>query len=90
MTTREVAVIGDRFMRAEAFASALSQRAAAGGGGDGTRLALKIRTMELPWPDSPMTLSDPRFPEIREFMGEPDRIAEFIGDAEALVNHLAR
>ena len=88
MTTREVAVIGDRFMRAEAFATALSQRAAAGGD-DGTRLALKIRTMELPWPDSPMTLSDPRFPEIREFMGEPDRIANFIGDAEALVNHLA-
>ena len=85
MSARKVAVIGDRFMRAAAFAEALSDHAAS----DGSRVALDIRTLELPWPDSPMTLSDPRFPEIREFMGEPDDMAAFIGDAEALVNHLA-
>lgn len=84
MKAREVAVVGDRFMLPGVFAESLSRRAAENGGP-----ALNIRTLEQPWPDAPMTLSDPRFPQIREFMGEPDDIADFIGAAEVLVNHLA-
>lgn len=82
---RKIAVAGDRFMRPDFFSEALSRRAAESGG----NLTLDIRVLESPWPDAPMTLSDPRFPEIREFIGEPDEVADFIGDAEVLVNHLA-
>ncbi|MFO1075142.1 MAG: 2-hydroxyacid dehydrogenase [Geminicoccaceae bacterium] len=88
MSTREVAVIGDRFMLPSAFVEAL--RPVLGE-------AWRLRTLELPWPDEPVHHGyaqdgkplAPGLAGLREYMGEPDAIAEFIGDAELLVNHLA-
>ena len=45
MSPVQVAVVGDRFMRPQAFVDALSRL-------EGADLA--FRTMELPWPDEPM------------------------------------
>ena len=85
MSPRKIAVIGDNFMLPEAFEDAL-RRCADGRAGMGE---LHIRKLRQPWPESPIIFSDPRFPDIREFVGEPDEVAEFVGDAEVLVNHLA-
>ncbi|MDQ2694901.1 MAG: 2-hydroxyacid dehydrogenase [Pseudomonadota bacterium] len=81
----KVAVIGDHFMKPEVFAAALKQLPGAG---------LDIRTLELDWPDTPMVHGYAAgLPEalrgLREFLGEPDEIVAFIGDAEVLVTHLA-
>lgn len=82
MNERRVAVIGDRFMRAETFVEALGRVQAA---------KLACRTLELPWPDEPMEhgYSRPGMAGLKEYMGDPDQIVRFIGDAEILVNHLA-
>lgn len=82
MNQRAIAVIGDRFMRAEAFTEALAPVV-----GNGARL----RTLELAWPDVPMRHGyvDGGIPGLREYLGDPDEIVAFIGDAEILVNHLA-
>lgn len=88
MSTREIAVVGDRFMQPEAFVTALKPVL-----GEGWRL----RTLELPWPDEPMHHGyaqdgkplAPGLEGLREYMGEPDAIADFIGGAEVLVDHLA-
>ena len=88
MSMREIAVIGDRFMLPDAFAAALRPVLGAG---------WRLRTLELPWPDEPMhhgyirdgEVLAPGLAGLREFMGEPDAIVEFIGRAEVLVNHLA-
>ncbi len=78
----EIAIIGDRFMLPEAFATALRPVV-----GEGARL----RTLELPWPDEPMThgYADPGLAGLKEYQGDPDAMAEFIGDAPILVDHLA-
>jgi len=86
MSPREIAVVGDRFMLPEAFADALKPVL-----GEGWR----VRTLELPWPDEPMHHGyagghqAPGLEGLREYMGEPDAIAEFVGKAEVLVTHLA-
>ena len=82
MSARQVAVVGDRFMLPQAFVEALN-------GIDGADLA--IRTHQLAWPDEPMQGggSRPGLEGLKEFMGDPDEIAEFIGDAEILIDHLA-
>jgi D-3-phosphoglycerate dehydrogenase len=89
MSAREIAVVGDRFMLPEAFATALKPVL-----GEGWR----VRTLELPWPDEPMHHGyveaggkplAPGLEGLREYMGEPDAIAEFIGGAQVLVTHLA-
>lgn len=82
--TISIAVIGDRFMRPDFFRAALEAL-------EGSA-AFDIRTMELPWPDEPMHhgYKDGNALEgLKEYMGEPDRIASFIGDASILINHLA-
>ena len=81
MSQRTIAVIGDRFMRASAFTTAL----------DGVAAGAQVRTLELPWPDQPMRHGyvDGGIPGLREYMGDPDEIAAFVDDAEILVNHLA-
>jgi D-3-phosphoglycerate dehydrogenase len=81
MRERHVAVIGDRFMKPKAFTAALA--AAVGG--------LHVRTLELPWPDEPMRHGyvDGGLPGLKEYLGNPDDIVAFVGDAEILVNHLA-
>jgi D-3-phosphoglycerate dehydrogenase len=77
----ELAVIGDRFMRPEAFAEAL--RPVSGG--------RALRLLELPWPDEPMRHGyvGGDLMGLKEYMGDPDEIVRFIGEAEVLVNHLA-
>ncbi len=80
-----VAIIGDHFMRPSFFIDALEKI-------DGAKL--NLRTMQQDWPDTNLThgyadnLPD-ELQGLREFLGEPDEIAEFIGDAEILIDHLA-
>ena len=78
----EIAIIGDRFMLPDAFATALRPVV-----GDGVRL----RTLELPWPDEPMVhgYAGSGLDGLKEYQGDPDAIAEFIGGAAILVDHLA-
>jgi D-3-phosphoglycerate dehydrogenase len=78
----EVAVIGDRFMKPEIFAQALRTIRGAD---------LDIRTHELAWPDEPMShgYAGDALEGLREFMGRPEDIVDFLADAEILVTHLA-
>jgi D-3-phosphoglycerate dehydrogenase len=78
----EIAIIGDRFMLPDAFAAALRPVV-----GEGVRL----RTFELPWPDEPMVhgYAGSGLDGLKEYQGDPDAIAEFIGGASILVDHLA-
>ena len=82
MSPIEVAVVGDRFMRPQAFVDALSRL-------DGAEFA--FRTMELPWPDEPMEhgYAKAGLAGLKEYQGDPDAIADFVGDARILVDHLA-
>ncbi|WGF86274.1 2-hydroxyacid dehydrogenase [Marinivivus vitaminiproducens] len=82
-----IAIIGDRFMLPGAFEAALERIE----GLDGP-----VRSLELPWPDEPMRHGyqgegghAPGLEHLREYMGEPDAIADFIGDASILITHLA-
>lgn len=79
---REIAIVGDRFMRAQSFRAALT-------GACGPDLAM--RALDLPWPDVPMRNGCPGSPlaGLREYLGEPDEIVDFVGGAEILVTHLA-
>jgi D-3-phosphoglycerate dehydrogenase len=78
----EVAIVGDRFMVAGRFEAALKEAC-------GDRVAM--RSLELPWPDEPMEhgYARPGLAGLKEYMGDPDVIAAFIGGADILVNHLA-
>ena len=80
--TQSVAVIGDRFMLPRLFEDALREIC-----GD----ALAIRTLEQPWPDEPMEhgYAGAGLDGLKEYMGEPDDIVAFVGDAPILVTHLA-
>ncbi len=80
--THRCAVIADDFMLPAMFEAAI--RAACGD-------AVAVSAMQLPWPDQPMVQSspDPRLAGIREFLGDPDEIVAFIGDADIVVTHLA-
>ena len=82
MSDCTVAIVGDRFMLPDAFVEAL--RAVEG-------LTLETRTLELPWPDEPMHhgYADPQLEGLKEFMGDPSAIADFIGDAKIFIDHLA-
>jgi D-3-phosphoglycerate dehydrogenase len=78
----EIAIIGDRFMLSDAFATALRTVV----GQEAT-----LRSMELPWPDAPMVhgYAGTGLDGLKEYQGDPDAIVEFIGDASVLVTHLA-
>ena len=78
----EIAIIGDRFMLPEAFATALRRVL-------GTDAVL--RTLELPWPDEAMVhgYAGSGLEGLREYQGDPDAIVAFIGKAAVLVDHLA-
>jgi D-3-phosphoglycerate dehydrogenase len=80
--SKAIAIIGDRFMLPSVFAERIV--AACGNG-------VEIRTMEQPWPDEPMEhgYAGSSLLGLKEFMGHPDEIAAFIGDATMLVTHLA-
>ncbi|CCD84558.1 putative D-3-phosphoglycerate dehydrogenase [Bradyrhizobium sp. ORS 285] len=77
-----IAIIGDRFMLPSVFAERITATC-----GDG----LDIRTLEQPWPDEPMEhgYAGSKLDGLKEFMGDPDELAAFIGEAPLLVTHLA-
>lgn len=80
--SRHIAIMGDKFMLADAFASAIE--AACG-------TEHRIRTHELPWPDEPMEhgYAKAGLEGLKEYMGDPDAVVDFIGDAEMFVTQLA-
>lgn len=80
--TQSVAIIGDRFMLPRLFEEELRDVC-----GD----ALTIRSLEQPWPDEPMEhgYTKAGMDGLKEYMGQPDDIVAFIGDAAILVTHLA-
>ena len=83
LNTNSVAIVGDRFMLPSVFAERIA--AACGNG-------ISIRTLEQPWPDEPMEhgyAGAPLDGGLKEYMGQPDEVAAFIGDAALLVTHLA-
>ncbi len=82
MTTKKIAIAGDRFMLPQVFADKLV--AACGEGHD-------IRLLELPWPDVPMEhgYAVEGMDGLKEYLGSPDEIVDFIGDAEIFVTQLA-
>ncbi|MGJ4918125.1 2-hydroxyacid dehydrogenase [Bradyrhizobium sp. HKCCYLRH2060] len=77
-----IAIIGDRFMLPSVFAERITAIC-----GDG----IDIRMLEQPWPDEPMEhgYAGSKLDGLKEFMGDPDELAEFIGEAPLLVTHLA-
>ena len=77
--TTEIAIIGDHFMLPDTFVAALHAAV--------PPARLSIRTMQLQWPDTPMTLRDDTL-GIGEYHGDPDELANFIGSAAVLINHL--
>ena len=87
MSSLKVAVIGDRFMKAHFFIDALQAAL--------PQAALQIRSLELDWPDVPMAhgyaaeAANPDLKGLKEYLGEPAAMADFIGDADVLINHLA-
>jgi D-3-phosphoglycerate dehydrogenase / 2-oxoglutarate reductase len=82
MNRRRIAVIGDRFMKPEAFVSVLQPLVGA---------EADLRSLELGWPDEPMRHGyvDGGLPGLKEYLGEPDAVVAFLDGAEILVNHLA-
>jgi D-3-phosphoglycerate dehydrogenase len=82
MSNSSIAIVGDRFMLPSVFAE---QIVAACGNG------IHIRTLEQPWPDEPMEhgYAGSSLHGLKEFMGDPDEVAAFIGEAALLVTHLA-
>ena len=78
----EVAIIGDRFMRSEVFAHALT--AACGG-------RVTCRGLDFPWPDEPMEhgYAVPGLEGLKEYFGTPEQVLEHLGAAPVLVTHLA-
>jgi len=79
-----VAIIGDHFMRPTYFQQAIEALAPTG-------RQFEYRHLELDWPDTPFIHGTPGTATagLREFLGDPDEMAAFIGDAQVLVNHLA-
>jgi len=77
-----IAIVGDRFMLPSVFAERIT--AACGNG-------IAIRTLEQSWPDEPMEhgYAGSKLDGLKEFMGDPDEVIAFIGDASLLVTHLA-
>ena len=80
--TTEIAIIGDRFLRAAYFEDAL-QRAC----GDD----LICRKLDLAWPDVPMRhgYAEPGLAGLKEYLGEPAEVLAHVGRAPILVTHLA-
>ena len=80
--TLKVAIIGDRFMLSSTFAEAIREACP---------VPIESRTLDLDFPDVPMRQGSEAdgTAGLKEFLGDPEPIAEFIGDAELLVTHLA-
>jgi len=79
---RKIAIIGDHFMLPKAFEQSI--RAACS-------VDIELSTMTQPWPDEPVEhgYAVSGMDGLKEYMGDPEEIVEFVGDAEILVTHLA-
>jgi len=79
---RKIAIIGDHFMLPEAFERSLAATC---------NHEIKINSVTQPWPDEPMEhgYEVSGMEGLKEYMGDPDEIVNFIGDAEVLITHLA-
>jgi len=82
-----IAIIGDHFMRPDFFADALTAN-------NPSNADLQLRTLQQDWPDTPMVHGysadlPSELQGLREFLGDPDDLVEFIADAEILITHLA-
>ena len=80
--TLKVAIIGDRFMLSSTFEKAIRETCS---------VPIEVRTLDLDFPDVPMRQGSESdgTAGLKEFLGDPEPIADFIGDAELLVTHLA-
>lgn len=78
----KIAIIGDHFMLSSAFRSEIEKACGSGH---------NIRARDLPWPDEPMEhgYAGGALDGLKEYMGEPGEIVDFIADAPILVTHLA-
>jgi D-3-phosphoglycerate dehydrogenase / 2-oxoglutarate reductase len=81
--TREIAIMGDNFMLSRMFESAIRERCA--------DAALAIRLQDLPWPEQPMEhgYATNGLDGLKEYLGDPDVVVEFVGNADVFVTHLA-
>ena len=79
---KKIAIIGDRFMLPQVFHEKIVETC-----GDGH----DIRMLEQPWPDEPMEhgYAKAGMNGLKEYMGDPDDIVDFIGDAELFITQLA-
>ena len=79
---KTIAIVGDRFMLPSIF----EEKIIAACGPDN-----RIRTLEQPWPDVPMEhgYAAKGLDGLKEYMGDPHELVDFIGDAEIFVTHLA-
>src|ERR1044072_5101763 len=82
MNKHQIAMIGDHFMKAEAFTEALKRV---------PNLDADVRTWELPWPDQPMKHGyvDGGLKGLKQYLGEPDEVVRFVNGAKILITHLA-
>jgi D-3-phosphoglycerate dehydrogenase / 2-oxoglutarate reductase len=81
--TREIAIMGDNFMLSRLFEAAIRERC-----GDA---ALAIRLQDLPWPEQPMEhgYASNGLDGLKEYLGDPDAVVQFVGNADVFVTHLA-
>jgi len=79
---RKIAIIGDHFMLPDAFVKSIRALCS---------LEIELSTMTQPWPDEPMEhgYAVSGMEGLKEYVGDPDEIVKFIGDAEVLITHLA-
>src|SRR5262249_8757683 len=82
MNKYQIAIIGDHFMKAEAFTEALKRV---------PNLDTDVRTLELPWPDRPMkhALVEGGLKGLNDSLGAADEIVRFVTGAELLITRLA-
>ncbi|MGK9199668.1 MULTISPECIES: 2-hydroxyacid dehydrogenase [Sinorhizobium] len=79
---KKIAIIGDRFMLPDVFRDKIVEAC-----GDGHEISM----LELPWPDVPMEhgYAVEGMDGLKEYLGKPGEIVDFVGDAEILVTQLA-
>ena len=80
--TRKIAIIGDNFMLPDVFEEKIRERC---------KLEVDIRKLTQPWPDVAMQhgYAVPGMDNLKEYMGDAEKIVSFIDDAEILVTQLA-
>jgi D-3-phosphoglycerate dehydrogenase len=78
----KLVIIGDRFLSPSVVEATIHARC----GG-----VLDVETVELPWPDEPMShgYCEPSLEGLKEYQGDPEAILRWVGDAEIVVTQLA-